>query len=47
VLVQARALGAVAGSLRDLRQLVCDTTELRRYEPQGGHAKWDAAAARL
>jgi rhamnulokinase len=47
VLVQARALGAVAGSLRDLRQLVCDTTELRRYEPQGRQAVWDAAAARL
>jgi len=47
VLVQARALGAVGGSLRDLRQLVCDTTELRRYEPQGGQAAWDAAAARL
>jgi rhamnulokinase len=47
VLVQARALGAVAGSLRDLRQLVCDTTELHRYEPRGGRAVWDAAAARL
>jgi rhamnulokinase len=47
VLVQARALGAVAGSLRDLRQLVCDTTQLHRYEPQGGPAAWDAAAARL
>ena len=47
VLVQARALGVVAGSLRDLRKLVCDTTELRRYEPHGGQAVWDAAAARL
>jgi rhamnulokinase len=47
VLVQARALGAVAGSLTDLRQLVCDTTQLRRYEPQGSSAAWHAAAARL
>ena len=47
VLVQARALGAVAGSLTDLRQIVCDTTEFRRYEPQGSQAAWDAAAARL
>jgi rhamnulokinase len=47
VLVQARALGAAPGSLRDLRQLVRDTTELRRYEPQGGQALWDAAATRV
>jgi rhamnulokinase len=47
VLVQARSLGAVEGALRDLRQLVCDTTELRRYEPQGSDAAWAAAAARL
>jgi rhamnulokinase len=47
VLVQARTLGAVAGSLRDLRRLVHDTTELRRYEPQGSPVAWDAAAARL
>ena len=47
VLVQARALGAATGSLRDLRHLVRDTTELGRYEPQGAQAPWDAAAARL
>jgi rhamnulokinase len=47
VLVQARTLGAVAGTLTDLRQLVADTTQLHRYEPQGSAAAWDAAAARL
>ncbi|HEY5049605.1 MAG TPA: FGGY-family carbohydrate kinase, partial [Acidothermaceae bacterium] len=47
VLVQARALGAVTGSLTELRQLVCDTMELHRYEPRGSQAAWDAAAARL
>lgn len=47
VLVQARSLGALAGSLRDLRQLVCETSELRRYEPQGSQEAWAAAAARL
>jgi rhamnulokinase len=47
VLVQARALGAVVGTLTDLRQLVCDTTQLHRYEPHGSPAAWDAAAARL
>ncbi len=47
VLVQARALGAVTGTLTDLRQLVCDTTQLHRYEPRGSQGAWDAAAARL
>jgi rhamnulokinase len=47
VLVQARALGAVTGLLPDLRQLICGTTQLHRYEPQGSAAAWDAAAARL
>ena len=47
VLVQARALGAVTGTLTDLRQLVCDTTQLHRYEPHGAQGAWDAAAARL
>ena len=47
VLVQARALGAVTGTLTDLRQLVSDTTQLHRYEPHGEQGAWDAAAARL
>ncbi|WOF24262.1 rhamnulokinase [Microbacterium betulae] len=35
VLVQARALGAVDGSLEDLRRLVARTTSPRRYAPRG------------
>jgi rhamnulokinase len=34
VLVQARAHGAVEGSLADARALVAASMELRRYEPQ-------------
>jgi rhamnulokinase len=36
VLVQARALGLVAGSLADLRALVRDTQPVRRFEPRPG-----------
>jgi hypothetical protein len=32
--VQARAHGAVEGSLADARALVAASMELRRYEPQ-------------
>ena len=35
VLVQGRAVGALSGSLEDLRRLVAETTELRRYVPRG------------
>ncbi len=35
VLVQGRAVGALAGSLEDLRRLVAETTELRRHVPGG------------
>jgi len=34
VLVQARALGALSGSLEDLRDLVARTTQPRRYDPR-------------
>jgi rhamnulokinase len=33
VLVQARAHGALTGDLDDLRRVVVDSVELRRYEP--------------
>lgn len=47
VLVQARALGAVSGTLARLRRLVADTTQLRRYEPETAQEPWQAAARRL
>jgi rhamnulokinase len=46
-LVQARALGAVSGSLRDLRELVRQTAGLRKYEPQTSQEAWAAAERRL
>jgi rhamnulokinase len=46
-LVQARALGAVSGSLRDLRGLVRKTAVLRTYEPQTSQVAWETAARRL
>jgi rhamnulokinase len=36
VVVQARALGAVSGSLESLRALIAGSVELRRYEPRVG-----------
>ena len=47
VLVQARALGAASGGLDELRGLVRGAERLRRYEPSGDIAAWDAAAGRL
>ena len=47
LLVQARALGAVRGGLADMRALIRETQAVRRYEPRGSQAIWDAAAARL
>jgi rhamnulokinase len=47
VLVQARTLGAVGGTLAELRALLRDTQELRRYEPHGDERAWAAAEARL
>ncbi|MFC4944415.1 rhamnulokinase [Pseudonocardia sp. GCM10023141] len=51
-LVQARALGAVAGGLGELRALIRRTQPLTRYEPRGSAtsgeaAAWDAADAHL
>lgn len=46
ILVQARALGIVHGTLGDLRSLLRGTQDLRRYEP-GDRRPWDAAAERL
>ena len=47
-LVQARALGAVAGGLPELRSLVRATQDVVRYEPaaDAGPA-WRSAEARL
>ena len=47
VLVQARALDAVAGNLADLRELLRSTQLIERYEPAPRAADWAAAAARL
>ncbi|OOC53663.1 MULTISPECIES: rhamnulokinase [Nocardiopsis] len=47
LLVQARAVGAVEGGLDDLRRIVADSTEVRRYEPSGPQAPWEAAERRL
>jgi rhamnulokinase len=46
-LVQARTLGAVGGSLADLRRLLRETHELRRYEPRSDPTAWRAAESRL
>lgn len=35
ILIQARALGSVGSSLKDMRALICATQHIRRYEP--GH----------
>lgn len=47
VLVQARALGELLPDLTAMRALVRATHELRRYEPQGKPADWDAAESRV
>ncbi|HEU4945841.1 MAG TPA: rhamnulokinase family protein [Kribbella sp.] len=47
VLVQARALGAPLPDLTAMRALVRATHQLRRYEPRGKPADWDAAEARV
>jgi rhamnulokinase len=46
VLVQARAYGLV-GDRAHMRGLVASGSALRRYEPGGDAAAWDAAAARV
>ncbi|WP_351225524.1 rhamnulokinase family protein [Streptomyces sp. NPDC002133] len=45
ILVQARAAGAVAGDLSELRKLLYDTQELRRHEPTGDLRAWERAEA--
>ncbi|GAA1160390.1 rhamnulokinase family protein [Kribbella jejuensis] len=47
VLVQARALGEPFPGLDAMRALVRSTHSLRRYDPQGKPADWDAAESRL
>ncbi|ADB29388.1 carbohydrate kinase FGGY [Kribbella flavida DSM 17836] len=47
VLVQARALGEPLPDLDAMRALVRATHRLRRYEPQGRPADWDAAESRV
>jgi len=47
VLVQARALGEPLPDLSAMRALVRATHQLRRYEPQGKPADWDAAESRM
>ncbi|TCO47893.1 rhamnulokinase [Kribbella antiqua] len=47
VLVQARALGEPLPDLGAMRALVRSTHQLRRYQPQGKPADWDAAESRL
>ena len=47
VLVQARALGEPFPDLDAMRALVRSTHSLRRYDPQGKPADWDAAESRV
>jgi rhamnulokinase len=47
VLVQARALGEPFPDLDAMRALVRATHSLRRYDPQGKPADWDAAESRI
>ena len=47
VLVQARALGAGPADLAGMRALLRATQPLRRFEPSGSPAAWDAAARRI
>jgi sugar (pentulose or hexulose) kinase len=47
VLVQARALGAVPGTLHEMRAMLRSGIELRSYSPSGDATAWDAAARRV
>ncbi len=47
VLVQARALGALEGTLADLRRLVRDSEEPVSYRPAGDEPAWAEAEARV
>lgn len=46
-LVQARSLGALHGSLPELRRLVRATSTLTRHEPAGDGADWNEAVSRV
>jgi FGGY family of carbohydrate kinases, C-terminal domain len=47
ILIQARALGSGPGDLDAMRALLRATQPLRRYDPSGSPAAWDAAARRI
>ncbi|HET6920946.1 MAG TPA: rhamnulokinase family protein [Jiangellaceae bacterium] len=47
VVVQARTLGAPLPDLTAMRGLLRETQELRRYEPRGDVAAWDATESRV
>lgn len=48
LVVQARAIGAISGGLKELRQVVRDSSELITYEPTpGAEAAWAAAEGRM
>jgi rhamnulokinase len=47
VLIQARTLGAVEGTLADLRRQLHDTQELRSYEPRPDEKAWRDAEQRV
>lgn len=47
VLIQARALNLLAGSLMDLRKVPLVGDEVRTYLPSGDTSRWRAAAQRL
>jgi rhamnulokinase len=47
VLVQARTLGAPLPDLAAMRALLRESQALRRYEPHGDPAAWDAAEAKV
>ena len=46
VVVQARTLGAPLPDLTAMRALIRETQELRRFEPAGDAAAWQAVEAR-
>lgn len=47
VLVQARAAGAIEGTLSDIRSLLHRTQSLREYEPGGDESAWEEAECAL
>ena len=47
LLVQARAHGALAGGLAEMRAVVRASTDCAVYEPSGGESSWRRAEARI